>query len=61
MLNQEGKTNNVTFWGQVKPAVFLQSVKREEAKINREEDSHQCQRPMCHNSPSFKETAQSIS
>jgi hypothetical protein len=61
MLNQEGKTNNVTYWGGVKPAVFLPSVKREEAKINREEDSHQCQRAMCHISPFFKDTAQSIS
>ena len=61
MLNQEDRTNNVTYWGQVIPAVFLPSVKREEAKIMREEDIHQCQRPMCHFSPFFKETAQSIS
>jgi hypothetical protein len=56
MFKEDDKTNV----GEVMP-VLSPSVKREETKINRVEDSHHCQRQICHISPFFKETALSIS
>ena len=59
MFSFADKTD-VKSWGEVLP-VFAPAVKREEAKIRMVEDSHQCQRAICHISPFFKSTAESIS
>ena len=62
MFNQHHDETKFPYSGDMIP-VFLPSQKREEGKdkLNIVEDSHQCQRVICHISPFFKETALNIS